>query len=149
MKSMKYTHYLFLGLLLLGCQAEPTTEQTTTPKEAAPQASIETTDFGDTADGTAQLYTLKNKQGMQVTLTNYGGIIRSVEVPDKKGQLADVVLGFDSLGSYLLEHPYFGAFVGRYANRIGKGRFRIGETTYELALNNGENTLHGGRKGFD
>lgn len=106
--------------------------------------------FGTTKEGTAvNLYKLTSANGMSVTVTNYGGIVTSILVPDRQGKLADVVLGFDSLDGYLGEHPYFGAIVGRYGNRIANGRFSIGANTYTLAKNNGENALHGGLRGFD
>ncbi len=106
--------------------------------------------FGKTPDGIAvQLYTLRNSQGMEVKITNYGGIVVSVLVPDKNGKIGDVLLGFDGLDGYLKGNPYFGAIVGRYGNRIAKGRFALGGKTYTLATNNNENHLHGGLKGFD
>jgi aldose 1-epimerase len=82
-------------------------------------------------------------------VTNYGGIITSLEVPDRYGKLSDIVLGYDDLGGYLRETPYFGAIVGRYGNRIAKGKFVLDGKEYTLARNNGENHLHGGAKGFD
>ena len=106
--------------------------------------------FGETADGTpVQLYTLRNEQGMEAQITNYGGIITSLKVPDSEGNFEDVVLGFSSLDKYLEGHPYFGAIVGRYANRIDEGQFTLNDSTYTLATNNGPNHLHGGTKGFD
>jgi aldose 1-epimerase len=106
--------------------------------------------FGSTGTGEpATLYTLRNAQGMEVKITNYGGRIVSLKVPDRSGKVGDVVLGFDSLSSYLAENPYFGAIVGRYGNRIAKGGFTLGGQTYTLAKNNGPNALHGGLKGFD
>lgn len=95
------------------------------------------------------LYTLKNKLGSQVHISNYGGIVTSLETADNKGQISNVVLGFDSLKQYLNNPPYFGAIVGRYANRIAKSQFKIDDHAYKLAVNNGENHLHGGLKGFD
>jgi aldose 1-epimerase len=95
------------------------------------------------------LYTLKNKNGIVVKITNYGGIITSILTPDSKGKTGDIVLGYDSLKGYLTATPYFGAIVGRYANRIAKGTFRLDNKVYKLAINNGNNTLHGGLKGFD
>ena len=94
------------------------------------------------------LYSISQDR-MIVRITNYGGIVTSLMVPDKNGQLADVVLGFDSLENYMAVHPYFGCLVGRYANRIAKGRFTISGQSYALATNNGQNHLHGGLKGFD
>jgi aldose 1-epimerase len=95
------------------------------------------------------LYTLKNKNGIVVKITNYGGIITSILVPDLKGNMGDIVLGYDSLKGYLAVTPYFGAIVGRYANRIAKGTFVLDHKVYRLAINNGNNSLHGGLKGFD
>jgi aldose 1-epimerase len=95
------------------------------------------------------LYILKNQNNAQVAITNYGGRIVSLLVPDSKGVLTDVVTGHDSLESYWKEdEPYFGAIVGRYGNRIAKGRFTLNNKTYELAVNNGPNALHGGIRGF-
>lgn len=106
--------------------------------------------FGETPEGTANLFTLSNNNGMQVRLTNYGGIIVSIIVPDKDGNLEDVVLGFDSLDTYLNNNePYFGAIIGRYGNRIAEGKFTLDGRQYNLAQNNGNHHLHGGIKGFD
>lgn len=106
--------------------------------------------FGVTPDGTpVELFTLQNPQGSQVAATNYGGIIVSLRVRDRSGALDDVVLGFDSLDDYLSRSPYFGAIVGRYANRIARGQFTLDGRTFQLAVNNGPNHLHGGMTGFD
>jgi aldose 1-epimerase len=106
--------------------------------------------FGKTEDGQAvELYTLTNKNGVEVSITNYGGIVVSLKVPGRDGKFEDVVLGFDNLAGYTGEHPYFGVIVGRYANRIGKGRFTLNGVEYTLARNNGDNHLHGGIRGFD
>jgi aldose 1-epimerase len=99
-------------------------------------------------------FTLTNAQGMQLQVTDYGATITSVLVPDKNGELGNVVLGFDSLAGYqspeyLKGGPYFGATIGRYGNRIAKGRFTLNGQEYKLATNNGENHLHGGTRGFD
>jgi len=95
------------------------------------------------------LYTLSNRGGMKVSITNYGGRVVSVLVPDRHGNFADVVLGFDNLEGYLGSNPFFGALVGRYANRIGKARFKLNGVEYKLEQNDGPNTLHGGSNGFD
>ncbi|HJZ64842.1 MAG TPA: aldose epimerase family protein [Candidatus Acidoferrum sp.] len=106
--------------------------------------------FGTTPDGkAADLYTLKNKNGMEVSITDYGGIVTSIRVPDHSGKMADVVLGYDTLDGYVADKVYFGALVGRYCNRIGHAEFSIDGTKYTLAKNNGDNTLHGGIKGFN
>ncbi|EMI20863.1 aldose 1-epimerase [Rhodopirellula maiorica SM1] len=98
-----------------------------------------------------KLYTLKNEAGMTVKITNYGAIITSIIVPDRDGKMGDVVLGYNRVEDYInaVDKPYFGAIVGRYGNRIAKGKFTIDGETYTLATNNGENHLHGGVIGFD
>jgi aldose 1-epimerase len=117
---------------------------------ASGQAKITKKSFGKTSDGqNVDLYTLTNRRGAEVKITNYGGIITSLKVPDRNGKNGDIVLGFDNLGAYLKGHPYFGAIIGRYGNRIAKGRFTLNGHQYTLAVNNGENHLHGGIKGFD
>jgi aldose 1-epimerase len=105
--------------------------------------------FGTVPEGPVDLYTMTNSRGMEVRAMNYGGIIVSLRVPDKKDVLADVVLGFDTLDAYLNNKPYFGAIIGRYANRIANGKFALDGVEYRLARNNGINSLHGGLKGFD
>ena len=106
--------------------------------------------FGQTDEGVnVDLFTLTNADGLTVKITNYGGIVTSLLVPDKSGNLDDIVLGFDDLRSYLDGHPYFGAIVGRYANRIAGGMFELEGVAYSLATNDGKNHLHGGIKGFD
>lgn len=114
------------------------------------RASVTRTPFGKTPDGTAvELYTLTSPQGMEVRAMTYGGIIVSLRVPDRAGRADNVVLGYDTLRGYLHGSPYFGAIVGRYANRIARGRFTLAGTAYQLATNNGPNHLHGGVRGFD
>ena len=106
--------------------------------------------FGKTPEGKSiDLYTLDNGSGMQVKVTNYGGIVTHLQVPDQQGRAVDVVLGFDLLEGYLAGHPYFGALIGRYGNRIASGRFVLAGKEYKLATNNGANHLHGGMAGFD
>lgn len=95
------------------------------------------------------MYTLTNSHGMEVRAMNYGGIIVSIRVPDRNGQIADVVLGHETLEGYRPNPPYFGAIVGRYANRIANGTFKLDSETYTLPKNDGPNTLHGGTIGFD
>ena len=106
--------------------------------------------FGKLADGRAvDIYTLTNRNGVEVRITNYGAAVVSLKVPDRDGKFQDVVLGYDSLDGYLANAPYIGVVVGRYANRIAKGRFSLNGVEYKLAVNNGENHLHGGIVGFD
>ena len=97
---------------------------------------------------TAALFTLSNKKGMQVRITNYGGIVTSILVPDRTGKLGEVNLGFDNLSAYLSEHPFLGAIIGRYGNRIAKGKFTLNGNAYNLAINNPPNHLHGGQVNF-
>lgn len=105
--------------------------------------------FGNVDGKDIYLFQLINHQGMVVNITNYGGIITSIVVPDKTGKFDDVALGYDSLSGYLQETPYFGAIVGRYGNRIDQGRFELYGKKYQVTANDGENHLHGGNKGFD
>jgi aldose 1-epimerase len=106
--------------------------------------------FGKTKDGQpVGIYTLTNTGGMEVAITNYGGVVVSIKTPDRSGKFADVVLGFDTFDAYLNNTPFFGALVGRYGNRIAKARFTLDGHEYHLAANDNGNTLHGGLKGFD
>jgi aldose 1-epimerase len=106
--------------------------------------------FGKLSDGReADLYTLTNKKGMEVAITNFGGIVVRLKVPDRTGKIDDVVLGYDSLDGYLTNKAYFGATIGRYGNRIGHGTFALDGKTYTLPKNDGDNTLHGGPEGFN
>ncbi len=106
--------------------------------------------FGTLPDGrTADLYTLRNDNGIETAITNYGGIIVTLKTPDRHGALADITLGFDTFDGYLQPHPYFGALIGRYANRIANGRFTLNGRTYQIPQNDGTNALHGGNHGFD
>jgi aldose 1-epimerase len=108
-------------------------------------------DFGKTPEGVpVQIYTLTNKHGLEARITNYGGIVVSLRTPDRHGEMADVVLGFDSLEGYITSpSPYFGALIGRYGNRIAHARFALNGVEHKLAANNGENSLHGGARGFN
>jgi aldose 1-epimerase len=132
-------------IILAGCNQ--TNEKT--KSESMDSTKIMKQDFGTVNGKPVYLYTLKNKNGITVRITNYGGIITSILVPDKNGKFGDIVLGYDSLKGYLEATPYFGAIVGRYANRIAKGTFTLEGQNYKLAINNGNNTLHGGLRGFD
>jgi len=119
-------------------------------ERAAGVAVINREPFGTAPSGEAvELITLRNARGVELRAMTYGAIIVSLKVPDRAGQLGDVVLGYDSLAGYVKSSPYFGAIVGRYGNRIAKGKFTLDGKTYTLAVNNGPNALHGGLKGFD
>lgn len=110
---------------------------------------IQTVPFGHTADNqAAQLFTLRSASGVEARVTNYGATLVSLLAPDRRGQRADVLLGFDTLDGYLGPHPYFGSLVGRFANRIARGQFSLDGQRYTLAVNNGPNHLHGGPGGF-
>ena len=124
---------------------------TLAPLGATPKSgSTEKKPFGKTPDGQPiDLYVLTNKNGVEAAITNYGGAVVSLKVPDRNGKFADVVLGYDSLDGYVNDKSYFGAIVGRYGNRIGHAQFSLDGKTYTLAKNNGENSLHGGIKGFN
>lgn len=112
--------------------------------------SIEKKFFGKAPDGKdVDLYTLTNSNGLRARIMSYGGIVVSLEVPDGEGKVEDITLGYENLAGYIDNSPYFGAIVGRYGNRIAKGRFTLNGTLYRLATNNGKNHLHGGLKGFD
>lgn len=130
-----------LGLAcLIGCASD---------RPAAP-GTVSRQPWGQTKDGTpVEIYTLRNSKGAEVRISNYGGIIVSLKVPDRAGNMGDVVLGYDDLADYIKDSPYFGALIGRYGNRIAKGKFTLDGKQYTLAVNNGPNALHGGLKGFD
>jgi len=106
--------------------------------------------FGVAKDGkSVELFTLRNKNGLEARITNYGGIVVALLAPDRNGTLGDVVLGYDKLDDYIADNPYFGALIGRYGNRIGNARFTLDGVEHVLAANDGPNHLHGGVKGFD
>ncbi len=114
------------------------------------KVSITKSFYGKTKDNKkVDLYSFKNENGMQVDIINYGGIITSLKVPDKNGETEDIVLGYNKLEDYINENPYFGSIIGRYGNRIAKGKFNLNGNQYTLATNNDENHLHGGNIGFD
>lgn len=116
----------------------------------ASEPSISSRPFGTAPDGQKViLYTLTNAKGAVATISNYGGIVTSLTMPDRNGVYGDIVLGYDSLAKYVRDSPYFGCLVGRYGNRIAKGKFTLDGRDYTLAANNIGNALHGGLKGFD
>jgi aldose 1-epimerase len=118
--------------------------------EKATDMKIEKKSYGKTKDGKGvDLYTVTNKNGLVLKMTNYGATVVAMETPDKNGKLANIQLSFPALEGYLERHPYFGSTVGRYGNRIAGGKFKIGDEEYTLKTNNGPNHLHGGERGFD
>jgi aldose 1-epimerase len=121
------------------------------PQEAAKKgAHVDKAEFGKLPDGTAiEAYTLHNSQGASAKIITYGATLTELHVPDKNGKMGDVVLGFDNIEGYLGQHPYFGGTIGRYGNRIAKGKFTLDGKEYDLFLNNGPNSLHGGQIGFN
>ena len=151
------------GLLLLAaCGSNSSTEQTTASSTSAADSSQlksatmpTSTSFGKTPDGTeVQLFTLTNASGASAGITNYAGTLVSLMMPDKDGKMGDVVLGFDDVTGYTgpafrKAGPFIGALIGRYGNRIAKGKFTIDGKTYQVGVNNGPNSLHGGKVGFD
>jgi len=131
-----------IATVLTGCATHPCC--------SAGGGSISKQPFGTDKDGVpVTLYTLKNAHGMEATICNYGGLVTSLKVADRNGNLGDVTLGYNTLDGYLKDTPYFGALIGRYGNRIARGHFTLDGQTYTLATNNGVNALHGGLKGFD
>jgi aldose 1-epimerase len=136
-----------LGLVACGKNEEPEKKEKSLVRTAG---KVDKQSFGKTSDGQAvDLYTLTNAGGASVAIMNYGGIVVSVKVPDRSGALGDVVLGFDTFDPYLAQPPYFGAVIGRYGNRIGHARFKLNGVEYKLAKNDADNSLHGGKQGFD
>ena len=139
-----------LASILTQCNPRPEQQSKVDSTMVTTKPKIETSSFGTLPDGReVKKFTLRNKNGMSVSFINYGGIIVSIEVPDKNGKIEDVVLGYDSLSHYVKNNPYFGALIGRYGNRIARGKFSLNGKSYQLATNNGVNHLHGGVKGFD
>jgi aldose 1-epimerase len=114
------------------------------------QAMVEKKSFGKLVDGTEVFsYTLKNTKGMEAKIITYGATVVSLTAPDRKGKFADVILGYDNIEGYVADKAYFGALVGRYGNRIGKGKFKLEGKDYQVSINDGENSLHGGFQGFN
>jgi aldose 1-epimerase len=120
-----------------------------TPEASPTGGPVRTEQFGEVEEGSVEKYTLINNNGVEVSILNYGATIQSLKVPDRDGNLDNIVLGFNNIEEYVEKSPYFGAVVGRYANRIANGTFELDGETYTLAINNDPNTLHGGEKGFD
>jgi aldose 1-epimerase len=142
------TVLMALALVMTGCHSGKKGE--TAADQKNPRCKVEKKLFGLTPQGdSVMLYTLINEKDISVTITNYGGIITGIYTPDKNGQTTNIVLGFDNLDQYLEGHPYFGAIVGRYGNRIADASFSLDSENFQLAANDGKNSLHGGWQGFD
>ena len=152
-KRKRLISCLFAGLLAMNwaCSGSSENKQNNEAQVEEPrEISVKKSEFGEFEGKKVDLYTLTNENGMEVAITNYGGIVVSLKVPDKNGNIEDVTLGFDSLPGYLQQGvPYFGAIIGRYGNRIANAKFVLDGKEYQLAKNDGPNTLHGGVKGFD
>jgi len=154
MKTRTWDSLWIIGLLLAAicfpqCRTQPSEEEAGL-SQGKVKMDLFKEEFGRLPDGTlVELYTLYNSQSLRARIMTYGAIVVSLEVPDRDGNIADITLGYDSLAGYLETTPYFGAVVGRYGNRIAKGRFTLEGQEYSLATNNGENHLHGGLQGFD
>jgi aldose 1-epimerase len=155
MNKLFFAPLALVAGLMAGCggsgsSSAPAADTTATAASKAPAALPEVAAFNSTVDGSATtLYLLKNSGKMEAAITNYGARVVSLLVPDKNGVLTDVALGYDSIGPYVHgPETFFGAIVGRYGNRISKGKFGLNGKEYSLAVNNGPNSLHGGKKGF-
>lgn len=132
-----------IAVSMISCNDQKNSEQMNLKKGITKES------FGNADGKEVFLFTLTNEKGDQVKISTYGGVVTSWVAPDKSGNSSSIVLGFDSLSGYLAKPPYFGALIGRYGNRIAKGKFKIDGTEYTLATNDGPNALHGGLKGFD
>lgn len=151
----RYSIFVFflITVVVLGsfyCSKQTTQHQKSEHTKGMVKMAVQKQKFGQLPDGQqVEIFTLTNASGIKARLMTYGATLVSLEVADRDGQLADITLGFDDLEGYLKSSPYFGSTVGRYANRIAKARFILDGVEYELAINNGENHLHGGIQGFD
>src|ERR1035438_6237931 len=144
------TNHQWLQILSASLAAAALVGCTTTSLTPNQGAQISVKPFGPPQNGIAvDLFTLRNKKGVEAAICNYGGLVISLKVPNRAGRFGDVVLGYDKLADYIKDTPYFGAMIGRYGNRIAKGEFTLDGKEYTLAINNGPNALHGGLKGFD
>ena len=140
------------GLVAAGCGREESSSTSMATPTPTPKTRLSQVPYGRTADDkSVDLITLRNGHGIEMTVLTYGGVIMTLKAPDKAGVLDDIVLGFDDLASYLApgKSPYFGCLIGRYGNRIAKGKFTLDGKAYTLATNNDANHLHGGKVGWD
>src|SRR5215217_5969992 len=130
-------------------QAKAKKDKADKDKAAAPAKAIEKASYGTVDGKPVDIYTLTNAKGAIAKITNYGAIVTELHMPDKSGKMGDVVLGFDNVDDYVKKSPYFGAIVGRVANRIANGTFTLDGKQYKLNTNNAPHHLHGGKKGWD
>lgn len=145
---MKKLYILLAAIALVGCGGASGSSESTKTESKAPQVTKST--FGTMPDGTTiEKFTAENASGAKMSVITFGGILQSIVVPDRDGNLSDVVLGHDNIKGYLEQNPYFGGIIGRYGNRIAKGKFELDGVPYQLATNDGPNHLHGGETGFD
>lgn len=155
MKNLKPVLYCFVFALVaslnIQCKESKKEESTEKPETMVQEKlAITKSEFGKTEDSTSiEQYTLKNANGVEMDVITYGGRITSLKVPNKDGKLENVVLGFDNIEDYQKDNPFFGALIGRYGNRIAKGKFTLNGEEFTLATNDGSNHLHGGVNGFD
>lgn len=140
---------IIMAIAVASCNNSSKNNTTSENVSDSTKQGITKRDWGEFDGRKIVLFTLTNSKGNQVTISNYGGTVTSFICPDKNGKRSSIIIGFDSLRQYLQSPPYFGALIGRYGNRIGNAKFLLDGKTYQLAANNGKNTLHGGLKGFD
>jgi aldose 1-epimerase len=144
---MKFTNFIVasaMSALIISCN-----NSSENKKVESTKAGISKIEWGKVDGKEVYLFTLVNNQGTEVKISNYGGTVTSFIAADKNDKKSEIIVGFDSLNQYLQKPPYFGALIGRYGNRIANAKFSLDGQTYQLAANDGKNTLHGGLKGFD
>jgi aldose 1-epimerase len=150
MKKIKLLTLFLTIITIFACEQKVSEQKNNEKPNDMKKSTITKSPFGTLSTGQAiEQYILKNKEGVEVNIITYGGIITKWTAPDKEGKLEDITLGCANLADYEKGTPFFGALVGRYGNRIAKGKFSLDGKTYTLATNNGPNHLHGGKKGFD
>lgn len=149
MQTLRSALFLLVSIVC-GCTPRPEKNAQSDNRAASAVRGLSISPFGVLRDGTpVSLYTMSNRNKVTMKVMNYGGIIVSLQVPDRDGKMIDVVLGYDSLAAYEKRNPFFGALVGRYANRVAKGKLVLDGKEYQLTKNSNGNHIHGGKKGFD
>lgn len=148
-RSLFILSMLGIAIVTVQCKSDKKMDNTTVSSDKKAEVTIEKSEYGTTAKGEkVESYKLKNQNGMEVDIITFGGRITDLKVPNKAGVSENVVIGFNSLAQYEKENPFFGALIGRYGNRIAKGKFSLDGKEYQLAINNAPNALHGGPQGF-